>query len=267
MLVWKMHSCGNDYCVVKYDDAEDFNELAVKLCNRFTGIGADGLIVVKDNPVELICYNSFGDRIMINGNAVFCFTKYALEHNMIKKNRLQFVSGVNKITADVTSRYPFYCKVEMGKPNFSNPMLYITDSVDSFGRVLDLGDRGVTTYSLHFGRVHTVVFVPDFESELIEYAEKISKHKIFNRFTNVSFVQIKNRNKIKVKTYEINLGFTKACATAACASVIAGNKIGLLNSNVAVEYEYGALDIEYIKDTVYLSGPAIKTFECEYEGE
>lgn len=267
MLVWKMHSCGNDYCVISYDDELDFNELAIKLCNRYTGIGADGLIVVKDDPIELLCYNSLGERIMLSGSSVFCFTKYCLEHDMIKKNKLNLISGGNKLTVDVTSRYPFYCKAVMGKPNFSNSMLYISDCIDSFGRVLNLEDRTITVYSLFFGRVHTVVFVPDFESELLSYAEKISKHKIFNRFTNVSFVQIKNRNKISVKTYEINIGFTKASATGACASVIAGYKLDLINSNVAVELEYGTLDIEYIKDTVYITGPAVKTFECEYEGE
>ena len=77
MLIEKMHGCGNDFCVLSYEKGIDYSNLAIKLCNRKTGIGSDGMIVVKTNPLEMLFYNSDGSRAPMCGNGIRCFSKYA----------------------------------------------------------------------------------------------------------------------------------------------------------------------------------------------
>lgn len=267
MIIEKMHGCGNDFCVLAYEKDKDYSKLAIKLCNRKTGIGSDGLIIVKNDPLEMLFYNADGSRAPMCGNGIRCFAKYCLEHNLIKRNKFNVITGAGKMVIEITCEYPFMCKVNMGSPIFMNSMIYVSDSIDCFGRVLNLEDKNITIYSFFMGTVHTVIFVPDFDSDILNYAEAICKHKLFTKQTNVNFVQVKDKENIKVKTYERGVGWTLACGTGCCASVVATSKLGFTNSNVCVELELGHLDIEVKKDTVYMIGPAVKVFECEFKEE
>ncbi len=267
MKVEKMHGCGNDFCVISYIDNVDFSNLAIKMCNRKTGIGSDGLIVVKENPLEMLFYNADGTKAPMCGNGIRCFSKYCLDHNLIKKNKFNVITGAGKMTIEIMMQYPFMCRVNMGTPIFNNSMIYVSDSLDSFGRVISLNKRAVTVYSFFMGTVHTVVFVPDFESELLAYADAICNHSLYHRKTNVNFVQVINENKIRVKTYERGVGWTLACGTGCCASVVTTSKLGLTQKKVEVELEMGHLEIEVVKDKVLMTGPAVKVFECEFKEE
>ena len=78
MLISKMHSSGNDFCIVDFIEKTDFKGLAVKICNRKLGVGADGLIVVKRNPrLEMLFYNMDGSASSMNSNALRCFIRYS----------------------------------------------------------------------------------------------------------------------------------------------------------------------------------------------
>lgn len=267
MIIEKMHGCGNDFCVLSYQEGLDYSKLALKLCNRKTGVGSDGMVVVKQRPLEMIFYNSDGSKAPMCGNGIRCFARYVYEHNLSKKKSFDVVTGAGKMVIEITQTEPFMCKVNMGEPIFNNSMLHITDSIDSFGRVLELKDRMVPIYSLFMGTIHTVIFVPDFESEILVHAEEICKHRLFTRHTNVNFAQIIDKENIKVKTYERGVGWTLACGTGCCAAVVAANKLELVNSKVNVELELGHLIIELTKHSVFMNGPATKVFECEFKEE
>ena len=266
MLIEKMHGCGNDFCVLSYEKGIDYSNLAIKLCNRKTGIGSDGMIVVKTNPLEMLFYNSDGSRAPMCGNGIRCFSKYALEHNLVKRSKFDVLTGAGKLTIEVTQEEPFMCKVNMGSPIFNNSVIRVSDGLDCFGRVINVDDLNITVYSFFMGTIHTVIFVDSFEDEILKHALNISKHKLFNECTNVNFVKIIDKHKIKVKTFERGVyDWTLACGTGCCASVVCANKLGLCYQNVEVELELGSLEIEIKKSQVFMTGPAIKVFECEIE--
>lgn len=267
MQIEKMHVCGNDFCLVLNDTAYDYSRLARKICNRNTGIGADGLIVVKKEPLEMILYNPDGSRNILSANAMLCFIKYCKDHNIIEKNKLSFYVASQKKTAEILSNYPFSAKINIGEANFNNSMLYVSDCIDSFGRIIKLSDRMPTIYSLSLGAVHTIIFVEDLNSTILNYAREISTHEIFNRGTNVSFVKIIDRGTIKIKSYMINVGWVKCSGLASCAAAIAANKLRLIDNKITASYEDGNLDMSIEKNKINIIGNASKVFECDYKEE
>ena len=90
MQVLKMHACGNDFCLVEYDPKINYKELAIKILNRRTGIGAEGLIVVKQSPLEMLVYSKDGKKELMSGNGIRCFAKYCLDKKIIKKNKIEY---------------------------------------------------------------------------------------------------------------------------------------------------------------------------------
>lgn len=269
MHVTKMHAAGNDFCLVAYSPYEDYTKLAVKICNRKLGIGADGLIVVKEEPLEMIFYNNDGSRAPMSGNGIRCFAKYAHSKGLSRRGKLSVITGSGLIDIEVTQDEPFMCKVSMGKPIFNNSMLAVNDELDCFGRVLRIKDHFITTYSVFLGSVHTIVFVKDFSDPVLELAKDISNYSLFTKQTNVNFVRVMDKETIRVKTYERGVNdFTDSCGSGACASVVVAQKLGYTKTNVKAELLLGRLKIEITKKgIVNLTGPAVKVFETEYEEE
>lgn len=267
--VKKMHGCGNDFCLIPYDPyVMDYSALAQKICDRKLGIGADGLIVVKENPLEMIIYNKDGSRSPMSGNGIRCFAKYAYDLGLAKKNKLEIITGIGKIEAEVLGTNPFQCKIEMGKPLFNNSMLSVDDELNCFGRTIRIKDRYVTIHSLFMSDIHTVIFLDDFDSPILDYAEDISNYSLFRKKTNVDFVYIINKDNIKIKTYERGVGWTLASGSGAAASVVASQKLGYTKTIVNVLNDFGQLKIEITKKgLVYMTGPAVEVFECDFNEE
>lgn len=80
----KMHGCGNDFVIIEDEKGFNYEKLAVSLCNRKTGVGADGLIIVKKNPLEMIFYNQDGSRASMCGNGIRCFARYCYEKSFVR---------------------------------------------------------------------------------------------------------------------------------------------------------------------------------------
>lgn len=267
MNVWKMHGCGNDFVVIDSKENMRYADLAVQLCDRHIGIGADGFIAVKRDPLEMVYYNADGTKATMCGNGIRCFAKYCWEHGYVKKNKFDVITGAGKLTIEILTEFPFTCRVNMGSPIFQNMMLHVSDNLDFFGRTIEVKDLKITVYSLFMGTVHTVIFVSDWDSEVLKYAESICKHSLFVEQTNVDFVQIIDSSTIRVKTYERGVGWTLSCGTGCCAAVVTAERLKLTDKKVKVLLELGELDIEIQKNKVFMCGSAMKVFECDYKEE
>lgn len=266
MNFYKMHGCGNDFCIIDYSENVDYQNLAIKICDRKTGIGADGLILVKKNPLEMIFYNQDGSRASMCGNGIRCFARYVYDKKIVSKLDFDVLTLAGTMKIKITCPEPFKCQVGLGKPLFSNHLIQVNDSVDSFGRIISVQDKYFTIYSFFMGTIHTVIFVSDLNSDMLNYADGICNHNMFKAKTNVNFVQVLDENTIRIKTYERGVGWTLACGTGACASVVCSAKLGLTKKNVSVELELGALYIEIDKkENVFMEGPAVITFTGEYK--
>lgn len=267
MEIVKMHGCGNDFCLIKADKSLNYSDLAIRLCARKTGVGADGLIVVEQDPLEMIFYNADGTKASMCGNGIRCFARYCVEYGIVKKSPFDVLTQAGVMKIEVVSKKPFLCKVNMGMPIFNNPMIHVSDDTNSFGRLLRVDDYRLTLYSFYMGTVHTVVFVDSLSSKILDSAEKICKNPLFNKQTNVNFVHVLDEENIEVRTFERGVGWTLACGTGACACVVTTYRLGLTKKKVHVQLPMGSLDIEYHKENVTMTGPAVLVFEGHLKEE
>lgn len=256
-----MHGCGNDFCVIQYKEKEDYSLLAKRLCDRRFGVGADGLIIVKENPLEMIFYNQDGSRASMCGNGIRCFARYVYEKKLVSSKQFECLTMAGIMRVEITEEDPFSCRVDMGCPSYSNSMIHISDDIQSFGRLLTIDGYSLTIYSFFMGTIHTVIFVDSLESDVIRLAEKICKNRLFKNQTNVNFVHLIDDKNIEIKTYERGVGWTLACGTGACASVVACVRLKLTCRKVLVKLPYGNLRIEVTKkENVFMEGPAVLSY-------
>ena len=117
----KYHGCGNDFIIVSEKEVVDSNysELATKICNRNTGVGADGFIVVGENPLEMIFYNADGSRAPMCGNGIRCFAKYCFDKGIRNESEYKVLTLAGEMGVKVISENPFVVEIDMGKPDFT----------------------------------------------------------------------------------------------------------------------------------------------------
>lgn len=266
MIVEKMHGCGNDFCVIPYEENKDYKSLAIKICNRKTGVGSDGMIVVKSNPLEMLFYNQDGSMAPMCGNGIRCFSKYAYEHKLFRGKLFDCITGAGVLHLEVTQDDPFMVKVNMGKPNFSNAMIHASDCMNCFDRIISIDDLEIPIYSFFMGTVHTVIFVDSFDDRVLQYADEICNYRLFSKKTNVNFVKVIDKSTLEVRTYERGVGWTLACGTGCCSALVTTAKLGYTKPKARVLLELGYLDIEIDKNgNVFMTGPAVSVFTCEYK--
>jgi diaminopimelate epimerase len=139
------------------------------------------------------------------------------------------------------------------------------DELAAINVVLPLVDQEINITSLLMGVPHTMVFVDDLESVSLEKTGRvIEKHPLFPKGTNVNFVEVVGRDRIKVRTWERGAGATLACGTGSCASAVASILNEFTDRFVTVELQHGELQIEWAEDgTVIMTGPAEECFSGE----
>lgn len=270
--ITKMQGCGNDFVIVDYPEFEKTgmkaSELAVKLCDRYYGIGADGMIIpitdAKDTDLSWDFYNSDGSTAQMCGNGMRCFAKYAYDNKLVDKKAFSVKTLAGIIKPELLDNG--LIKVNMGKPILEDK------------KIPFWGERKITALDKEFditpvsmGNPHCVIITEDDPMKLAEkYGPVIEKHEYFPEKTNTEFVKIKSRMEIDMRVYERGCGITLACGTGACASVVAcvlNNlteqkvKVNLLGGPVFVEWQGSKEDTQ--KD-IYLIGSANYSFFAEY---
>ncbi len=273
----KMQGLGNDFVVLDYDEYKksglELNELALKLCDRHFGIGADGLMVVnpfvKDTDAGWLFYNSDGTTAQMCGNGIRCFARYMKQKGYMTKNEfsVETLAGtiIPKINEDNT------VTVNMNKP-ITEPVKIPLKSENNLNfEVLAKGKKFVAN-AISMGNPHCVVFTDeDTVKAALEYGPEIEVNPLFPEKTNVEFIKILSRSEINLNVWERGCGITLACGTGACASVVAGILNGYLDEKVKVNLPGGQLVIEWkgnkddLNRNVYMTGPANFVFEGEIE--
>lgn len=261
----KYHGCGNDFVVIDYKEGTNYSDLAIKLCNRKIAVGADGLVVVKLDPLEMIFYNADGSRAPMCGNGIRCFARYVYEHKIVNSNVFDVLTLAGVMKIEIVDTKNFLVKVNMGSPIFTNESIKASDNLSYFGRDITIDGINVKFYSLFMGTIHTVVFVDKLD-EIIKtnVGQNLCNHPLFKEKTNVNFAQKIDDNNFLIKTYERGVGWTCACGTGVCATYVVAKKLGLCKDYLNGHIEYGMLHIEG-NDNIFMTGPATKVFESELE--
>ena len=270
MRFWKMHGLGNDYIVIDNRDQKIGDkhaaELAKRLCERRFSVGADGLLLVCNSTiadVKMRIFNADGSEAEMCGNGIRCFSKYCYENGTAKMDEfsVETLSGVKHVWLTVKGDEVQTVKVDMGAPNWERASLPMVGEGTCINENLEVDGEPYKVTCLSMGNPHCVTFVDNVDEFPVDYVGPIiENHKAFPKRTNVGFVQVLNRNELKVRVWERGCGETLACGTGTCAAVAVANKLGKVGNKVTVHVLGGDLQVEAGK-SLFLIGAAEKVYE------
>jgi len=262
-----MHGTGNDFIVIKYKNfpfEERFSELAQKVCHRFFGIGADGLLIVNKSNVadfKMQYYNNDGSLAAMCGNGIRCFSKFVYDEGLTDKRefKIETLAGIKEVSLTTQDKIAKYVRVNMGKIIYaSSEVPVISDKSNFINETIKVNNKEFIVTSVLMGVPHTVVFTDNLDViEVKNYGPLIERLSIYPENTNVNFAKIKDKGNIDVRTWERGAGYTLACGTGVSSVVGVAYRLGLVDNNVNVSIEGGNIKIEVMEDeSVFMDGPA-----------
>lgn len=249
----KMEAAGNDFIIFngfEYN-IKDCKNLAIKVCHRHFGIGADGILICKESQkadIKMLYFNSDGSQGEMCGNGIRCFSKYAYEEGLVDKATftVETLDGIKTVFLETDSYNKVKAvRVNMGKPVFHTKYIPVSlNKEKAIEERLEIDGREIVFSAVLMGVPHTVIFVEDIGNvDVNRLGAKIEKHRLFPKKTNVNFVKINNRREINIYTWERGAGRTLGCGTGSCASVVIGNLLDRLDRKVHVRTEGGELKV------------------------
>ncbi len=275
MKFTKMHGLGNDFVVVYGEQQlpQGVDQLAIQLCDRNFGIGADGLVYIlpsqrADFMMRII--NSDGSEAEQCGNAIRCVAKYVYDHQHTSNEDISIETigaGVQNVQLKVEHGKVQTVRVDMGRPILNG--LDIPTTIDS-ERVLkhpvSVNGQAFEFTAVSMGNPHCVIYVDDAPTiDLAKWGAPLEVHALFPRKINVEFATVRSRSHVDMRVWERGAGPTLACGTGACATAVSSYLNGYTERAVTVSLKGGDLFIEWDEadDRVYMSGPAAEVFSGE----
>lgn len=269
MNITKYHGLGNDFIITTEDqiDLEKASDCARILCDRHTGIGADGLIIVSQQPLTMVYYNSDGSRAEMCGNGIRCFAKYCHDHQITSDRSFDVSTLAGMMKIEIKSVSPFLVEVDMGTPNYQPTSIPVLTDRESFiNRQLIINGELLNVSSLLLGVPHTVLEVENLaQTDLVKVGEQIATHSLFPKGTNVNFYQVHSNQHISMQTFERGAGLTLACGTGACAVAAYLQDHKGFERTMTVSLPLGDLIITRDGNRVRMTGEAVKVFEGNFE--
>lgn len=279
MQFTKVHGLGNDFVMIdnlKNDyQGYDWGKLAVEMCNRNFGIGADGLVVISASAIadlKMRIFNPDGTEPEMCGNAIRCVAGYIYQYQILDKTKITIETKAGILVPEIidSQETKALVKVDMGPPKLEPaqiPMIIEENIKKVINYPLKINGKTIYITCISMGNPHGVIFVPEVTSKLVSsVGPTIENHPAFPNKTNVEFVQVLDREHLKMLVWERGAGQTMACGTGACATLVAAYLNGLAERKATVHLAGGDLEIEWAEDNrVYMTGPAIQVFRGNYQ--
>ena len=254
----KLHGAGNDYIYVDARAGErDWPEMARQVSDRHFGIGADGLILLKNSEVadaRMQMFNADGSEGMMCGNGIRCFIRFGLDNIALKQAKISFdietASGVLNVRPIWESGAMTRASVGMGSPIF-RPSDIPVDAPAELNPVLDypitVDGAELPLNCVSMGNPHAVMFLdrPVEDYPLTTIGPKVENHSAFPAQVNFEVVNVIDSSRIRVRVWERGSGITLACGTGACAAVVAARLHGQVDDQVTVELPGGELEVSW----------------------
>lgn len=271
----KMEGIGNDFIIIDdraqtVEKKKPYPDLAKQLCSRHFGIGGDGILLIlpsKDHDFKFRIYNSDGSSAQMCGNGMRCVAKYVYENQMVlhKKMRVDTLAGtvIPEVFTD-NENLVKSVRVDMGQPILTCSQIPFENvKQTAIDEPLIVGDKTYFVTTVSMGNPHAVIFVDDVDKVAVkEIGSAIETHERFLEKTNVEFIQVMNKNELRMKVWERGAGITLACGTGACAALVAAKLTNRSERNVVVHLDGGDLDLfwDKVSNHVFMEGPATRTF-------
>ncbi len=275
----KWHGCGNDFVFFidmkdELDEKYNLSKLAVQLCDRHFGVGADGVIVIlpprdsEANDFRMRIINLDGSDAEMCGNGMRVFAKLAYEAGLTDKDEFRVETGagiiipkLNIVNGNVES-----VTVDMGEPILAGPAIPVSGYGD--GKVvrqpITVAGREFNMTCVSMGNPHAVVFMDNEEDcDLIAtIGPSFEKHPAFPAKTNTHFCYVRDDSHIRMRVWERGAAMTLACGTGSCAVMTAAVLEGRTGRRAEIELDGGILQLEWRDNNhLYMTGPAVKVFE------
>lgn len=265
----KMHGLGNDFVVV---DAVTQNvyfptEVIKRLADRNRGIGFDQMLIVEppydpELDFHYRIFNSDGSEVEQCGNGARCFARFVRLKGLTNKKEIAVSTAKGKIVLIVNDDETV--RVNMGEPIWEPAKIPFIANKFEKNYILRTEIQTVLCGAVSMGNPHCVLLVENVETANVEQlGPLLEQHERFPARVNVGFMQIINRDHIKLRVYERGVGETQACGTGACAAVAVGIMQGLLDKQVQVDLPGGSLTIEWNGEgfPLYMTGEATHIYD------
>jgi len=271
----KMHGLGNDYV---YIDAtaktgqkiEDESALALFVSNRHFGVGSDGLILICDSNVadfKMRMFNYDGSEAEMCGNGIRCVGKFVYDKGLTDRDLItvETLAGIKVLKLNVVDGKVESVRVDMGEPILKPSFIPVISNEEIVKNLkITAADKTFKFSCVSMGNPHAITIVENVDDfEVQKYGKILEVDEHFPNRSNIEFIKLIDKSKIKMRVWERGAGETMACGTGACASVVACILNDYTERNVTVELLGGNLYIEWSKEDnhVYMTGPATTVFE------
>ena len=281
MMFFKMQGLGNDYVYIDCINGKepiDIKNLTNRLSNRHFGVGSDGLILLCKSKVadlKMRMFNSDGSEAQMCGNGIRCVAKLAYELGLICEEitTIETLSGIKTLKLNIVNGKVKTVEVDMGAPILEATKIPVSSSAKIEDKKVKaevkVKNKKIELTCVSMGNPHAVTFVNNIKNfKVAEYGPILENADIFPEKANIEFVEVVDKNNIKMRVWERGSGETLACGTGACSSVAASRLNGYTDRKVNVQLLGGNLEIEWKPNNhVHMTGPAVTVFKGEWIDE
>jgi diaminopimelate epimerase len=274
-----MHGAGNDYIYIDgfRETVDNPAELAIRVSDRHTGIGADGLVLILPSDTcdfRMRMFNADGSEAAMCGNASRCVGKYVFDEGLTDKRtiRLETLAGVKTLHLTPVNGKVEKVRVDMGEPVFDVEKIPVDwPRADLIGQRVSFGTLRLTLTAVSMGNPHAIVFLDENFPEMKDLkvfpvetlGRLIENAPLFPERTNVEFVEIVSPTYARMRVWERGSGETLACGTGACAVLAAAVVNGKLQRKATIVLQGGELKLvwEAGSNRMFMTGPAVRVFD------
>jgi len=271
----KMHGLGNDFAVVDAisQQFEPYPELVRRWSDRFNGIGFDQLLVVEAPQTDAAAFryrifNADGGEVAQCGNGARCFARFVREQGMTDLDSIpvETNTGLLRIEAVDATRY----RVDMGVPRFEPAEIPLRADARESLYTTDFDGGEISFSAVSVGNPHMVIQVAEVERAEVEtQGAYFERHMMFPERANIGFMQVLDRGHFRLRVYERGVGETRACGSGACAAMVCGVQLDLLDNSATARLAGGELNLEWQGETkpVMMTGETAMVYQGEIEYE
>jgi diaminopimelate epimerase len=263
-----MHGLGNDFVVI---DAVTQNvrvtgSMVRRLANRTLGIGCDQVLVIEppteaDIDFNYRIFNQDGGEVEQCGNGARCLARYVYDRQLTGKNPILVKTKNRVMTMHLEADK--LVRVDMGIPQLDPAQIPFQAEGPAARYDIDVAGETYQVAAVSMGNPHTLLQVDDVDTAPVEtLGPALECHSRFPNRVNVGFMQIVDRNIIKLRVFERGVGETQACGSGACAAAVAAIQQELVDSSVTVQLSGGDLNIQWQGENkpLLMTGPAVSVF-------
>lgn len=265
----KMHGLGNDFMVIDQinQTIEPTAEQIRHWGDRHRGVGFDQCLLVS-RPTRPDCefryriFNCDGGEVEHCGNGARCFARYVQDKGLTQSASIPVQTARGRMI--LTLEPDGMVTVDMGPPSFEPAHIPLLAAQDTPLHTFTVGDASYQLTCLSVGNPHGVMQVPDIDqAPVTTLGPQLENHPNFPNRANIGFMQVIDREQLRLRVFERGVGETQACGTGACAAAVAAIRLGLVESTVTVTMAGGSLRIHWQgnDEPVMMTGPATTVFE------